>query len=60
MNKKIVLATGNQDKVKEIIEIHGGIIKVKSKLGHGSRFTIILPKNEQMTEEVYITEQIVA
>ncbi|MCH7679112.1 ATP-binding protein, partial [candidate division KSB1 bacterium] len=46
--------------VKEIIEIHGGIIKVKSKLGHGSRFTIILPKNEQMTEEVYITEQIVA
>lgn len=46
--------------VKEIIEIHGGIIKVKSKLGHGSRFTIILPKDEQMAEEVYITEQIVA
>jgi len=46
--------------VKEIIEIHGGLIKVESKLGHGSKFTIILPKNQQMTEEVYIEEQIVA
>jgi len=44
--------------VKEIVEIHGGLIRVKSKLGQGSTFTVILPKNKQMTEEEYIAEQI--
>jgi len=46
--------------VKEIVEIHGGVIKVKSKLGHGSTFTVILSKNDQMTEQEYIAEQIAA
>ena len=43
--------------VKEIVEIHGGLIRVKSKLGQGSTFTVILPKNKQMTEEENIAEQ---
>ena len=46
--------------VKEIVEIHGGHVKVRSKLDLGSTFTVILPKNEQMTEEEYIAEQIAA
>ena len=46
--------------VKEIVEIHGGLIKVRSKLDEGSTFSVILPKDEQMTEEEYIAEQIAA
>ncbi|MFQ5769404.1 MAG: ATP-binding protein, partial [bacterium] len=37
--------------VKEIVEIHGGKVKVKSTLGKGSNFTITLPKSEQATQE---------
>jgi two-component system phosphate regulon sensor histidine kinase PhoR len=32
--------------VKEIVEIHGGSVKVRSTLGKGSIFTITLPKEE--------------
>ncbi|RMF69855.1 MAG: HAMP domain-containing protein [Calditrichaeota bacterium] len=37
--------------VREIVEIHGGSIKVKSMLGKGSTFTVILPKCESVQEE---------
>ncbi len=30
--------------VKEIVEAHGGNLKVKSELGEGSTFTVSLPK----------------
>ncbi|NIR47490.1 cell wall metabolism sensor histidine kinase WalK [candidate division KSB1 bacterium] len=37
--------------VKQIIEIHGGKIKVQSKLGEGSNFIVTLPKADQILEE---------
>jgi len=33
--------------VKEIVEAHGGDLKVKSELGKGSTFTVLLPKKSQ-------------
>jgi len=35
---------------KKIIEQHGGKITVKSKLGKGTTFTVIIPKGEEETE----------
>jgi signal transduction histidine kinase len=32
--------------VKEIVDAHGGLVRVNSELGHGSKFTIVLPCRE--------------
>jgi len=36
--------------VKEIVEAHHGSLRVKSKLGKGSTFTVLLPKNRNRKE----------
>ena len=32
--------------VKEIVEAHGGTVRVRSELGNGSEFTMVLPCRE--------------
>lgn len=43
--------------VKEIIEIHGGTIQVKSKVGEGSTFTITLPKVQDESQNIIQEEK---
>lgn len=31
--------------VREIVELHGGTVSVSSRVGHGTNFTVNLPKN---------------
>lgn len=34
--------------VQGIVEVHGGKVSVESKIGHGTTFTILLPKNQDL------------
>ncbi|MGV8981852.1 ATP-binding protein [Clostridium sp.] len=36
--------------VKSIVELHGGSIRVESKYGKGSKFTVMIPSRKVMTE----------
>ncbi len=37
--------------VKEIVEAHGGTVKVESRLGEGSTFTFTLKRADQISKE---------
>ena len=40
---------------KQIVDLHGGIIKVTSVLGKGSTFSVYLPKNEKIPVKTVMT-----
>ncbi|MBN1350254.1 HAMP domain-containing protein [candidate division KSB1 bacterium] len=42
--------------VKEIVELHGGSVHVKSKLGEGSTFTVKLPTGTESEESYFAPE----
>jgi len=41
--------------VKSFVEGHGGVVRVASELGHGSRFTLVLPVTPGSQQQVLIT-----
>jgi len=44
--------------VKSLVELHGGTIKVKSKLGEGSKFTVSLPSRKVGKESMFCNSNI--
>jgi nitrogen-specific signal transduction histidine kinase len=46
--------------VKSFVEGHGGVVRVASELGHGSRFTLILPAIPSAQTSVNITPPVTA
>ena len=41
--------------VKSFVEGHGGVVRVASEIGHGSRFTLVLPVTPSSQQQVLIT-----
>jgi signal transduction histidine kinase len=41
--------------VKSFVEGHGGVVRVASEMGHGSRFTLVLPVTPSSQQQVLIT-----
>jgi signal transduction histidine kinase len=46
--------------VKSFVEGHGGVVRVASEVGHGSRFTLILPVVPSLQPQVQITPPVTA
>ncbi|MEW6431275.1 MAG: ATP-binding protein [Myxococcota bacterium] len=46
--------------VKSFVEGHGGVVRVASEVGHGSRFTLILPVTPSLQTQVQITPPVTA
>ncbi len=46
--------------VKSFVEGHGGVVRVASEMGHGSRFTLILPVVPSLQPQVQITPPVTA
>jgi signal transduction histidine kinase len=46
--------------VKSFVEGHGGVVRLASELGHGSRFTLILPVVPSLHPNVQITPPVTA
>lgn len=44
--------------VKSIVELHGGSIYVESKLGEGSKFTVVLPAQKVMQENMIFSSKL--
>lgn len=41
--------------VKSFVEGHGGVVRVASEMGHGSRFTLVLPVTPSTQQHILIT-----
>ncbi|GMU60409.1 MAG: hypothetical protein AMXMBFR34_21720 [Myxococcaceae bacterium] len=46
--------------VKSFVEGHGGLVRVASEVGHGSRFTLILPVQPSLQTQVSISPPVTA